>query len=243
MENTTYVALSHLTALRRMLDVTANNVANMNTAGFRAERPVFDDFVERAGAKQNPIAFVIDRATYTDLREATIVQSGNPLDVAIRGEGYLAVETAEGIRYTRDGRMNRDTLGQLVTVDGHLVLSDDGAPILIPDDAERVTIAADGEVRDENDEPLGRLGLFAFDNPQALLRGGDGLYEPVEEPFPAVDATVVQGSIETSNVQPIAEMVRLIDLTRAYASINKVMEQEHERQRNTINELGNAPTA
>ncbi|WP_114392737.1 flagellar basal-body rod protein FlgF [Oleisolibacter albus] len=245
MENALYVALSQQMALRRMLDVTANNVANMNTTAYRAERPVFDDFVSRVG-KGDQTAFVVDRATYTDLREGTITTTGNPLDIAIRGDAWLQVQTPDGPRYTRDGRLNRSPDGALVSVDGHPVLDGDGNMIDVPEDVGPITVAADGTLsytveaagEEVQTVELGRIGLFTLPNPEGLQREGSGLVAATGQPQPATDVTVVQGAVEGSNVQPIVEMVRLVDLTRAYGLASRLTETENDRQRNAINKLG-----
>lgn len=250
MENALYVGLSQQMALRRMLDVTANNVANMNTTAFRAERPVFDDFVERVRGG-DPTAFVVDRATYTDLREGAVAMTGNPLDVAVRGDAWLRVETADGPRYTRDGRLNKDPDGRLVNVDGHPVTGADGAEIVLPEDAGEITVGAGGDIsfKTVNGEgavetvQLGRIGLFRLPGPQGLQRDAGGLVRYAGEPQEAEGATLVQGALEGSNVQPVAEMVRLIDLTRAYGQANRMVEAEHERQRNAITKLGGPATS
>lgn len=246
VENALYVALSQQMALRRMLDVAANNVANMNTVSFRAERPVFDDFVNRAGRGADPTAFVIDRATYSDLREGSLTTTGNPLDIAIRGDAWLQVETPAGLRYTRDGRLGRSAEGDLVTVDGLPVLDEGGNRITVPEDVGPLTITADGTLsytvegggQEIQFVELGRLGLYALPGAEGLQRGGDGLVSATGQPLPAMDVTIVQGAVEGSNVQPIVEMVRLIDLTRAYGQANKLTEAENDRQRGAINKIG-----
>jgi flagellar basal-body rod protein FlgF len=262
VENALYVALSRQMALRRMLDVTANNVANMNTTGFRAERPVFDDFVTRAraagpgqgmgtGTGNDATAFVVDRATYTDTWEGAVSMTGNPLDVAIRGDAWLQVETQDGPRFTRDGRLNRDADGRLVTLSGHPVLDADGAAITLPEDVATITIDAGGTISTRavtgegavETVALGRIGLFRLPGAQALAREEGGLVR-FDGTAPAADgAGLVQGGLESANVQPIMEMVRLIDLTRAYGQANRMVEAEHERQRSAIGKLGGPATS
>lgn len=249
VENALYVALSQQMALRRMLDVTANNIANMNTTAYRAERPVFDDYVTRV-SRGDATAFVVDRATYTDLREGTVSVTGNPLDIAIRGDAWLQVETPEGIRYTRDGRLQRSQDGMLVTVDGHNVLDADGNTVEVPEDVGPISIGADGTlsymVGGQGEEiqsvELGRIGLFTLPNPEGLQRDGNGLVTAEGEALPAVGATLVQGALEGSNVQPIMEMVRLIDINRAYALATNMTDSENKRQSNAIDKLGGTAT-
>ncbi|MFV3126445.1 flagellar basal-body rod protein FlgF [Niveispirillum sp. KHB5.9] len=250
MENALYVGLSQQMALRRMLDVTANNVANMNTMAFRAERPVFDDFVSRTGRGADPTAFVIDRATYTDTREGSLTTTGNPFDIAIRGDAWLQVETPAGPRYTRDGRLGRSAEGDLVTVDGRPVLDDAGNRITVPEDVGPLTFSSDGTLsytvegngQEIQSVELGRIGLYSLPGAEGLQRGGDGLVTATGDPLPAIGVTIVQGAVEGSNVQPIVEMVRLIDLTRAYGQATKLTEAENDRQRGAINKIGGPAT-
>jgi len=251
VENALYVALSQQMALRRMLDVTANNVANMNTTAFRAERPVFDDFVARARNGGDATAFVVDRATYTDQREGTVAMTGNPLDVAIRGDAWMQVQTPDGARFTRDGRLKIDADGRLVGVDGHPVTGPDGAEIQLPEDATDLTIGARGDITYKTAAAtgavetvqVGRIGLFRLPGPQGLAREEGGLVRFAGRAAEAEGATLVQGALEGSNVQPIVEMVRLIDLSRAYGQANRVVETEHERQRNAIAKIGGPANA
>jgi len=245
VENSLYVALSSQMALRRMLDVTANNVANMNTAAFRAERPVFDSFIQRGKGTPGaaPVAFTVDRATYTDTREGPVQTTGNPLDIAVRGDGWLRLDTPDGPRYSRDGRLNRDAEGRLVSLDGHPVLDDGGGEIIVPEDVAGLRITGDGVLTADSgaEGELGRIGLFRLPGAAALERDAGGLVRFDGDAVPADGAHIVQGAIESANVQPIAEMVRLVELTRAYGQATRIVEGEHERQRNAINRIGGQP--
>lgn len=239
MENPLYIGLSRQVALRRQLDVVANNIANMNTVGFRAARMLFDTAMEQAGQKRNDrIALTIDKATYTDTRQGAFVPTGNALDVAISGEGWLAVATPDGVRYTRDGRLQRGEAGELVTLGGHPVLDDGGQPLVIPDDRTAIAIAPDGTVTADG-EMVARLGLSGFAEPQAMRRGADGLYEPGgQDPQPAPEARLAQGNIESSNVRAVVEMTRMMDLTRDYQAVTRMVEEGHELLRGAIGRLG-----
>ncbi|MGF7177528.1 flagellar basal-body rod protein FlgF [Azospirillum doebereinerae] len=240
MENQLYIGLSRQMALRRQLDVVANNIANMNTAGFRGERTLFETAMEAGGRKPTDrIAFTIDRSTYTDLRSGSFSATGNPYDVALDGDGFLAVQTPDGVRYTRDGRMRRDADGQLVTANGHPVLDDGRRPITINSDTSTVSIAADGLVSADGNV-VARLGLSRFDNPQALTQTGDLLFEAGNgvEPRPAPDTRLVQGKIEQSNVQGIAEIGRMMDLTRDYQAVTRMVDDGQDLLRTAINRLG-----
>lgn len=239
MESPLYIGLSRQVALRRQLDVVANNIANMNTAGFRAERMMFEAAMEPGGTKPTDrIAFTIDRGTYTDLRPGSFTETGNPYDVALDGDGWLTVETPDGPRYTRDGRMRRDADGQLVTANGHPLLDDNGQPIVIPAERSVLAVAADGVVS-ADDEMLARLGVVRFENPQALRQTGDLLFDAgAAEPLPAPETRLAQGKVERSNVQGIAEVSRMMDLSRDYQTMTRMMDEGQDLLRSAINRLG-----
>jgi len=240
MENQLYIGLSRQMALRRQLDVVANNIANMNTAGFRGERTLFETALEAGGRKPTDrIAFTIDRSTYTDLRPGSFSATGNPYDVALDGDGFLSVQTPDGLRYTRDGRMRRDADGQLVNANGFPVLDDGRRPITIGSDSGTVSIAADGLVS-ANGDVVARLALTRFDNPQALKQTGDLLFEAGAEmePRPAPDTHLVQGKVEQSNVQGIGEISRMMNLSRDYQAVTKMVDDGQDLLRSAINRLG-----
>ncbi|MBP2231143.1 flagellar basal-body rod protein FlgF [Azospirillum agricola] len=240
MENQLYIGLSRQVALRRQLDVVANNIANMNTAGFRGERTLFETALEAGGRKPTDrIAFTIDRSTYTDLRPGAFTQTDNPYDVALDGDGFLTVQAPDGVRYTRDGRMRRDADGQLVTANGHPVLDDGRRPVTINSDYSTVTIAPDGLLSADGNV-VARLAVTRFDNPQMLAQTGDLLFEAGDgmEPRPAPDTRLIQGKVEKSNVQGIAEIGRMMDLTRDYQAVSKMMDDGQDLLRTAINRLG-----
>lgn len=240
MENVSYVALSSQVALKRALEVVANNVANMNTVAFKGDRMLFDQAVARASsAEGGDMTMTIDRATYTDMRQGGITVTDNPLDVAVQGNGWLQIETPDGMRYTRDGRMFVDNAGLLVNVDGHAVLDDGGAAIMIPDDAVDIGFGEDGTITVDGDQ-IGRLGLVEFDEPGVLVKEGSLLYRAPDAalPAPSLGSKVIQGAVEQSNVQPIVEMTRLIEAQRAYEAASSSMQSSHELQRNAVSRLG-----
>lgn len=237
MENTVLAVISQQIGARRQMDVIANNIANAGTIGFKSERMVFAEYLQDIGDGQT-ISFVKDAAVVRDFRDGPIIVTSNPLDIAIRGEGFLEVETVDGIRYTRNGRMRLDGDGTLVTSNGYAVLSRDEFPILtVPGDTE-IVISADGTVSSESGI-LGTLSVVTFENPYVLRKLGNGLYESDVLPDRATDATtIVQGAIEDSNVEPIIEMTRMIALLRSYQSSQNLGDQEHDLRRRAIGVLG-----
>ncbi|MFD1703788.1 flagellar basal-body rod protein FlgF [Methylopila henanensis] len=246
MENASLVGLSRQVALRRELDVIANNVANMNTAGFKAEEMVFNEFVSpkaRADTFPRPdrrLSFVEDRATWHDFAAGVVQTTGGDTDVAIDGEGFFVVETPGGERYTRNGAFQINAAGELVTSEGRRVLSTAG-PIQFAPTESGLTIGKDGTIA-TSEGVRGRLRVVQFENLQSLRKDGTSLFASDAQPTDATVATrVVQGSIEKSNVKPIAEMSRLIEVSRSYTSIASLLEKQDEIRRSAIERLADVP--
>jgi flagellar basal-body rod protein FlgF len=238
MDINTHVALSGQLAQARRLETIANNVANSGTAGFRAEGVNFSAVV----SKTNPFdtSFAFSGGSHVDTRSGAFTATGNPLDVAIQGSGFLAIQTPEGIAYTRDGRMQILPTGDIVSVNGHPVLDSGGAPLTVNPRGGSIEISRDGAIRQDG-RALGSLGLFAIDLNQDYRRYenssflGVGTAEPVQD-FSANG--VVQGFVEGSNVNPILEMTKLIAVQRAFESVSTSIEQQDNALRDTIQALG-----
>jgi flagellar basal-body rod protein FlgF len=241
MENTSFVALSRLGTLRRQMNVIANNLANMNTTGFKGEKMMFVDHVVKSrGGTQimgDKVAYVRDIATVKNLNEGSFQATGSPLDVAIRGDGYFVIDAANGERYTRNGSFRLDDAGQMVTKDGDPVLSDGGQPFFFTAQDSNIEISSDGTISTSAGQ-LGRLAVVRFDNPHALKLTAGGQLNSEELPIPAEDFSVVQSMLETSNVEPIIEMTRMIEVHRSYKSVQKLVDSENDRVKKMINDLG-----
>jgi flagellar basal-body rod protein FlgF len=237
MENTLLVATSHQDALRRQMEVIAHNFANMNTNGFKRERMMFVDHLVRGAGGDAPsdksLAFVRDVATYRDLSDGNLTQTGNPLDVAIEGDGFFVVGSPEGERYSRNGSFVLNDEGQLVTGNGMPVLSGGGQPVYFSTADTEITISRDGTISTENGV-LGRLRIVRFENPHGMRRIEGGLMSSDAIPEEVVAPRVVQGMVEGSNVEPILEMERMISVHRAYESSKKLVDGENERIRKMI---------
>ncbi|AWJ84787.1 flagellar basal-body rod protein FlgF [Azospirillum sp. TSH58] len=237
MENPIYVSLSRQMTLRRQLDVISNNIANMNTTGFKQQRMLFTEFLERPGMHEQ-ISFVQDRAVVRDLSAGGMMQTGNPLDLALTGHGYFTVDTASGPRYTRAGNFRLNDQRQIVDGGGLPVLGDNGQPLAIPNGTRDIMVSGDGTVSTELGQ-VGRLNIVTFRNEQLMTEVGAGLYVSDEEPQAApADTKVAQGMLENSNVKPVVEMTALIEIQRQYQSNQKLIENEHERIRSAIQKLG-----
>ena len=238
LENASYVNVSHQVALRRQMDIIANNIANLNTTAYRGERALFEEYLVPTSENQE-ISFVQDVALIRDTSEGELTRTGNPLDVAISGEGYFVVETDNGPRYTRNGNFTTNDIGQLVTNEGRLLLDVDNQPIQLDLADGELTIASDGTITSEIG-PIARLQLVAFENPQRLRKEGSTLYTTNDPPLPADKARIVQGMLEKSNVQGVIEVTRMIDVMRTYQRAQKMVDTGHELQRRAIDKLGRA---
>lgn len=236
MDTTAYVALSRQVALQRQMTEVATNIANAATSGYKAEHTLFETVLQRAGPPRR-VAFVQDVGLVRDLRDGPLVATGNPLDLAISGAGYFSVATPNGPRFTRGGHFELDARGELVTADGHPVLDEGGAPIAVPPGERRITVTPEGIVA-AGRAVVGRLGIVSFADEQALRREGAGLYATDEAPQPVAWPNVVQGRIEGSNVQPVVEMTRMIETTRAFEGTQRLVEAHHELERRAIERLG-----
>lgn len=234
MDNAGYVLLSRQSGLMRAMDVTANNIANMSTDGFQREGLIFSDYVQATDNEMSPVVATEVAGRYVDLEQGSLVKTGRELDIAIRGEGFFRVETANGERLTRAGAFNINAEGGLVTAAGYPVLDDAGAPIVLPPTSEPVYVAPDGSIS-VGDAPLGRIGLAAAE-PDALTREGDGLY--LASASRPATGSLAQGFTESSNVNPVQEITRLIEVQRAFELGQSLMQDEDDRIRTTIERLG-----
>lgn len=243
MDNAGYVGLSAQKALKKKLDVIANNVANMNTSGFKGQRAAFVEHVadvEKSDGSREGVSFAYTRATYMDTSQGGLTATSSPFDMALQGEGWFSYDTPEGVAYGRDGSFKIDGLGRLSTSEGHPVLDEGGGEIVItPEEASNLTVTADGTMS-ANGVALGRLGVWTFDNPQALERMGNGMFKAPDDapPLPAMDASVVQGMVEGSNVNAIQEMTRLIDVHRTYDKVAKLAKNANDLEKDAIARLG-----
>lgn len=242
MQNASYVALSQQLALRQLMDVVANNLANVSTSGFKADRALFSEYLSSdasnptiPGATQ--VSFVREAGMIRDMRAGTLMQTGNSFDLAIHGEGYFAVETPSGVRYTRSGTFRPDGQGHLVTADGYALLDTSSRPIQIRPGESAIEVNLQGGVSSESG-PIGRLQVVRFEDEQAMRKISSNLYEPAGEPRSVGDETEVrQGMIEGSNVQAVIEMTNMIEIMRRYQTVQRLLEAEHERERRAIQSL------
>lgn len=238
MSSGMYVSLSGQLALEKRLESIANNVANMNSVGYRAEGVKFDSVISHAGGQD--VAFAGGAEGYVSRRAGSMMPTGNPLDVAVQGDGWLAIETPSGTAYTRDGRMHLSNAGELLTVSGYRVLDRGGSPVLVDPSAGAVVIADDGMIM-QGDRQLGGLGLFLISDQAQLVRHDNAAVIPDIPPEPVVDLVgngVRQGFVEGANVNPIQEMTRMIAVSRAFEAAASAVREQEDTTQQAIRVLG-----
>ncbi|WP_092423917.1 flagellar basal-body rod protein FlgF [Devosia crocina] len=241
MENAQLIGLSRQMALQRQMDMVANNIANINTTGFKAEQLLFEEYKMPVAShgdfsgEDRALSYVQDWASVQDFTDGAMVQTDAPLDVAIAGEGFFVVQTAGGERWTRAGAFQLNNEGTLVDLSGNPVLGE-GGPIQFGPEETDIRISADGAIS-SNEGAKGRLRVVEFAEPQALVREGNNLFSG-GTPAPATNSRVLQGFTERSNVSGVAEMAEMIRVTRAYESIASLGQKQDDMRRDAIKRLG-----
>jgi flagellar basal-body rod protein FlgF len=243
IENAQLIGLSRQIALQRQMDVVANNMANINTTGFKAENILFQEYVMPVARDRDfpmadqPLSFVQDWATVHDLSGGAMVQTGGEFDVGLNGDGFFAVQTPAGERWTRSGAFQLSANGTLVDLNGNPVLGE-GGPIQFSPEETGILIGADGSIS-SSAGPKGKLRLVEFSNPQELAREGTNLFSG-GTPVAATRTSAMQGFTERSNVSGVAEMAEMIRVTRAYESVTNLAQKQDEMRRTAIQRLGDS---
>jgi flagellar basal-body rod protein FlgF len=237
MENVSYIGLSQQMALKRQMDVAANNLANLDTPGFKAQSVLFLEYLNKPRGGGEFVAQVLDYASYRDLSAGALKQTYNDLDLALNGEGYFVVDTPEGPRYTRDGAFALNSQRQIVNKSGYPLLGDGGAPLEVQADASKITVVRGGVISTDKGE-VGKIKVVGFENEQQMVEIGENLYDAAGlAETPVADPQVVQGALEGANVNPIVEMNRMVEILRLYQATQKMLMNDHERIRGTIQKL------
>lgn len=244
MENTLLISLSHQLASYRSMDVIANNLANMSTPSFKREAVKFEELVVQVPPSEGEtgvqrISFVADNGVVRDLNEGRLENTGATFDVAINGNGFFAVQTPNGERYTRNGHFTLDGAGQLVTSTGETVMGDGGAITITAEDGQ-INISSDGTVSGRQGQ-ISKLKLVDFADERALVKEGNNLYVTDQQPTAATGYRLAQGTLEASNVQPVIEISKMIDVMRAYQATASLTESHEQLLREAIDKLGATP--
>lgn len=233
METGGYVTLTRQSGLMREMQVVANNIANLSTAGFRREGVVFEEYLQRGG-DAGSLSMANGNARVVDLTQGGFSTTGGTFDFAIQGDGFFLIDTPQGQRLSRAGSFTPSSDGTLVNPDGYRLLDAGGSPIAVP--AGQVALAADGTLS-ANGQPFAKLGLWAPTDPLALRHQSGTLFDggPLQ---PAEGATLMQGMLEDSNVEPVTEVARMIEVQRAYELGQGFLDREDERMRGVIQTIG-----
>lgn len=242
MDNALNVGLSRQMMLRREIDIIANNIANADTAGFKVESLMTRSESRRAPhgpAGARPIQFVVANGVARDFGQGALRRTDGPLDMAIEGKGFFKVQSPEGDRYTRDGRFRTDDQGRLTTQAGHPVLDDGGAEIVIDPVKGPVTVSAEGLLI-QGAERVGQIGVYGFADLSALEKAGDNLLRNTSNQVADIlpDSRLRQGMLEGSNVKPIMEISRMIEVSRAYEQSMRIMDANTDLSRRSVERLG-----
>jgi flagellar basal-body rod protein FlgF len=256
MENALLIGLSRQIALGRELEIVANNIANIDTNGYKADGAVFEEYLmpgARAGRFQTPdqrLSYVQDRAAWHNFNPGPVKQTGNALDVSIDGDAFFVVQTPRGERYTRNGSFQINAQGELVTTAGDRVLGS-GGPILFQPTDSSISISNDGTIsvresgNTKSDSQRGKLRLVSFDRMQQLQKDGSSLFSAPNGVAPQdapITVRVAQGTLEQSNVRAVVEMARMIEVTRTYTQIAGVIQSQSDMRRSAIDKLADIPT-
>ena len=239
MENAIAAGLSKQLVLGRAMEVNANNIANQTTAGFKADRVLFREYlttIDSNTANDPEVSLVFDPDAYTDFSQGGLDATYGTLDFAIDGVGFFAVEEANGQAYTRDGRFSVNGFGELVNRDGARVLDESGSPIFIDPDAGPILVTDSGDLQQAN-ASIGQIGVFQFEERQALRKSGNGLFTTEATPEAVQNPRIKQGFVETSNVAPIVAVTNMIEIMRAYEQAARVVEMSDELARSAISTL------
>jgi len=234
MSSGIYVATAGAVAQSNALDATANNIANASTAGFHGDRVTFR---EALTAARSPDMAVVGAGTArVDTQAGALTQSENPLDLALEGDGFFAVNTPQGTRYTRAGNFQLDDARNLVTSEGHAVRGEGGSPINVPPETQALAVSADGEVSADG-VVVGKLELARF-NPNEMKRQGGTLFAATGNPISGDPPKVRAGMLEASNVNVVRGVVDLVKVSRTYESLMRVIQGYHDVESRAARDIG-----
>lgn len=236
MDNAIYASLTRQSGLMREMRAIANNMANADTTGFRREGVVFSEYMVPLDHRGETLAMANVRGRMVDLRPGGMTQTRGTYDLAIDGEGFFMVQTPQGNRLTRAGSFMPDADGQIVNSDGYPLLDDGQAPIVVPPGTGSVGIGSDGTVSADG-QPVGRVGVFADPDPSDLRHVAGTLFDPGPAPEALDNPVVRQGFLEESNVEPVTEIARMVEVQRAYELGQSFLDQEDRRIREAITSL------
>jgi len=239
MDTAVYVGLSRQLTLQRALEISANNLANVDTAGFKVETLVINtDVLSTPDPSAPSVDYVLDVGVGRSFAPGPLTMTGNPLDLAIEGDGFFVVNTANGPMYTRDGQFTVGVDGTLLDKNGDAVQGAGGAPLQLDNKKSPPSIGRDGTITQDGVQ-VGKISVVRFANRGALSKQGSNLYatDAADPPLPANDSLVRQGAVEGSNVTAVTEITNLITISRAYERITQIMNSATDLSLQAVNSL------
>lgn len=242
MDNALLIGLSRQSAMMREMSTIAHNLANMNTTAFKSQSMLFDEYLMPVAAEDSPdktLSFVQDYGQFRNQADGELKTTGNPLDVAISGEGWFQIQTDKGTQYTRDGHFQVNEQGQLVNSKGQPVLTTAGAALSFANDEGQISIARDGTVSTDRGQ-RGQIALVTFDNLQDMKANGDGLFSTDQAEIKVEDPRLIQGAVEGSNVNAVLEMTNMIEVQRSYISAAKLVQAADDMRKQAISQIAAA---
>jgi flagellar basal-body rod protein FlgF len=237
MDTMIYTALTRQSGLKTEMDIIANNLANASTTGFRAEGLVFSEYISQQSRTRGSVSMTDIGARIIDSSQGALRQTNATFDIAIEGDGYFQLAGPDGAMLSRAGAFSRNENGELASPHGWPLLDEGGAPIFVPPNAKDIAVASDGTLSVDS-APISVIGLVQPVNPERMERIGNTAFRPNGDVEPAVDATLHQGFLETSNVNPLAEVARMIEVQRRYEAAKSFVDREHDRIKSVIDTLG-----
>jgi flagellar basal-body rod protein FlgF len=246
MDNALLVSLSQQMAAYQSMDVIANNVANVSTPGYRREEQTFRQYIEQLPPTEGDtgtqtLSFVQDAGIVRDMSEGPMRITGATYDLALHGKGFFVVQTPNGERYTRNGHFSLDTAGQIVDDAGDPLQGDGGAITINTDDGD-IHIGTDGTLSGKNGQ-IAKLRVAGFANEAALAKEGASLFSTTQTPTTATNTEIRQGSLEESNVQPVVEISKMVEVMRAYQATATMAQSQEDLLRQAIDKLGSTPSS
>ena len=217
------------------MQVVANNIANTATTGYRQEGVIFSEFVSSVDGAPS-LSMGQGNVRKTSFEQGTLDQTGGTFDLAIEGNGFFLIQTAQGERLTRAGGFSPNAEGDLVTFDGNRVLDAGGAPVFVPPDARSIAISPDGTISADG-QFVGQVGVVQPIQADDMVREGGVLFRADGGFEPAENARVLQGFVEASNVDPITQLARMIEVQRSYEMGQSFLDSEDERVRRAMDAM------
>ena len=252
MENSSYIGLSRQIALGRKMDIVSNNIANIDTAGYRGERAIFEEFVVKSTNKRE-VSLVQDFGIWRNNQPGPLKKTGSPFDFTTSKDTFFVINTDQGTRFTNNGRFQLSGDGTLVNLNGLPVLDVNDNPIVITEEDGSITVTKDGIINGQQGE-IAQFKIVSFEDLQTLKKIGGGLFNTNSKPIDLtgdnqndlivkIDFNITQGAFEGSNVQGILEMTRMMEVVRSYVSTANMLKTDHDLQRKAVDKLGQVVTA